>query len=129
MWLWEVSRNHLRAVQRDITFKHIRGHGLLNDDMSTYLNGAVNLFPLFDVIDFLQTIQLTPIFELSFTPSELASSDASWGHYRANISPPKDLEAWGRFMHDLVSGLVARYGREEILGWRFELYNEPNCGM
>ena len=40
-------------VQKDIGFKHIRGHGLLDDDMSTYLraNGAAgtNLLNLFSV--------------------------------------------------------------------------------
>ena len=47
-------REHLTRVQRDIGFKHIRGHGLLDDDMSTFLggNGAggtnlVNLFSVF----------------------------------------------------------------------------------
>ena len=45
-------RDHLSRVQRDIGFKHIRGHGLLNDDMSTYLNGHANLINLFSVFDF-----------------------------------------------------------------------------
>ena len=44
-------------VQRDIGFKHIRGHGLLDDDVSTYLggNGAagtnlINLFSVFGAV-------------------------------------------------------------------------------
>ena len=43
MYMWEENRNHLRAIARDIGFKHVRGHGLLDDDLSTYLNGAANM--------------------------------------------------------------------------------------
>lgn len=35
-------RAHLSAVQRDIGFRSIRGHGILDDDVSTYLNGHAN---------------------------------------------------------------------------------------
>lgn len=35
-------RAHLSAVQRDIGFRSIRGHGIFDDDMSTFLNGATN---------------------------------------------------------------------------------------
>jgi hypothetical protein len=42
MFMWEENRNHLRAIARDIGFSHIRGHGLLNDDLSTFLNGEVS---------------------------------------------------------------------------------------
>ena len=38
-------RSHLSNVQRDIGFRSIRGHGILDDDMSTFLNGATNSEP------------------------------------------------------------------------------------
>ena len=78
---------------------------------------------------------MRPIFELSFTPQELASDPAdSLMHYRGNASPAKDRNAsaghaWFDFIHDLIADLVARYGVEEVRQWRFEFYNEPNCGF
>jgi len=133
MYLWEAYRNHVRAAQRDIGFEFIRGHGLLNDDLSVYLDGQANLWVLFNVMDFLRSINMRPIFELSFTPGELASSDREYLHYRANISPPtgKDgsYDEWSAFMKQLLTGLIARYGAPEVRQWKFELYNEPNCGF
>jgi hypothetical protein len=35
-------REHLTAVQRDIGFRSIRGHGILDDDVSTFLDGQTN---------------------------------------------------------------------------------------
>ena len=66
-------RDHLAKVQRDIGFKHIRGHGLLDDDMSTYLKGNANLFNLFSVFDYYLAVGIRPIFELSFMPRDLAA--------------------------------------------------------
>ena len=51
--LREDFREHVRAVQRDIGFASIRGHGLLNDDMSVALpigrgpEVGANLFNVF----------------------------------------------------------------------------------
>ena len=131
MYMWEDNRNHLRAIARDIGFRHVRGHGLLDDDLSTYLNGAANMFNLHSIFDFLLSINVRPIFELSFTPSELASDpNDSLMHYRGNASPAKDRNAsaghaWFDFIADMVQDLVDRYGVEEIRRWRFEHYNEP----
>jgi xylan 1,4-beta-xylosidase len=126
MLMWESYRDHIREAKRDIGFSFIRGHGLLDDDMSTYLNGAANLWPLFNAMDFLRSINMRPIFELSFTPGELAAEDTEWGHYRAITAPPKDYDAWYRFMADLLRGLEGRYGAEEVRLWKWEMYNEPN---
>lgn len=128
MYMWEDNRNHLRAIARDIGFKHVRGHGLLNDDLSTYLNGHVNMWNLHSIFDFLLSINMRPVFELSFTPAELASDPKdSLMHYRANASPANDRNAsaghsWFDFIHDLTADLVDRYGIEEIRQWRFEHY-------
>lgn len=48
---------HLRAVQRDIGFKHIRGHGAFNDDMSAFLDGGANMFNLNTMLDFFLSIR------------------------------------------------------------------------
>ena len=130
MYMWEDNRNHLRSISRDIGFKHVRGHGLLDDDLSTYLNGRINMWNLHSVFDFLLSLNIRPVFEVSFTPSELASDPTdSLMHYRANASPAKNLTLWSEFIHDLVTDLVQRYGIDEIRLWRFEFYNEPNCNF
>lgn len=66
-------RAHLAAVQRDIGFAYIRGHGWLDDDMSTLLSGAANMFNWFSSIDFYLSVSIKPVIELSFMPEALAS--------------------------------------------------------
>ena len=88
------------------------------------------MWNLFSIFDFLSSINMRPIFEVSFTPSELASNpNDSLMHYRANSSPAADMNKWYSFIKDLVQALVDRYGIDEIRLWRFEFYNEPNCGF
>src|SRR3989338_4171532 len=53
-------REQLKQTQRDIGFRSIRFHGILDDDMSTFLNGKVNLFNVFSTLDFLITLDIAP---------------------------------------------------------------------
>jgi len=130
MLMWAPYREHVRRARADIGFRHIRGHGLLSDDLSTYLSGRANLWPLMNAFDFLLSIGMRPIFELSFTPVELASNvSASMMHYRANTSPPGNYTAWTAFMVEMFESLIDRYGVEELRSWPLEVYNEPNCGF
>ena len=77
--LREDYRTHLRKVQADIGFASVRGHGWLDDDLSTYLPGGgesgttVSMYNIFSTIDFYQSVRIRPILELSFMPEALAS--------------------------------------------------------
>ncbi len=54
--------------------KMIRFHGLLDDDMSVVLaDGSYSFFNIDSVFDFLLSINVRPVVELSFMPSVLAS--------------------------------------------------------
>ena len=117
-------QQHLAAVQRDIGFKHIRGHGLFDDDMSTFLSGNPNLYNLFRVFDYYLSVNIRPIFELSFMPESLASDPTKTiMHYKGGTSPPKDPQAWAALVAGVVQGCVDRYGVEEVRTWRFEVWN------
>jgi xylan 1,4-beta-xylosidase len=128
--LREDWRQHMRNTKRDIGFKYVRFHGILDDDMSAYLNGHANLYNIFSTLDFLLQQDVRPIVELGFMP-ELLSSNASQTvfHYEGGIAQPKDWNAFDTFIAEVVSGLVDRYGLEEVRQWRFEVWNEPNCGF
>ena len=79
-------QQHLAAVQRDINFKHIRGHGILDDDLSTYLDGKANLYGVFRVIDYWLSVNIRPIFEISFMPEELSVDPTKTiMHYKVSV--------------------------------------------
>jgi len=59
-------------------------------------------------------------------PEMLASGPETVFHYRGNITPPKDYDAWGTLIRKLVGHWVERYGIDEVRQWFFEVWNEPN---
>jgi hypothetical protein len=84
---------------------------------------------IFNVFDFLRSIDMRPVVELSFMPSLLASNPNMTGFwYRGGHSHPRDFGEWRDFMSSLTTALVGRYGLEEVKQWYFEVWNEPNCG-
>jgi len=86
--LREDWRNHLTQTVADIGFRSVRFHAILDDDMSTYLNGGANMYNIFSTLDFITS---PPIIELSFMPMELALDPTQTVfHYRACTSPPAD---------------------------------------
>jgi xylan 1,4-beta-xylosidase len=121
-------RAHLARVQHDIGFKHIRGHGLLSDDMSTFLYGHANLINLFSIFDFYLSVGIKPIFELSFMPRELAFDPTrTVMHYQGIVATfaADKAQAWADFISEVFVGLEARYGTDQVRSWRVEIWNEP----
>jgi len=121
-------RAHLAKVQHDIGFKHIRGHGLINDDMSTYLGGQANLINLFSVFDYYLSVGIRPIFEISFMPADLAfDKSRTVMHYNGITSTfaANKAQDWYNLIVGIFTGLEARYGVDEVRSWRVEVWNEP----
>jgi len=80
-----------------------------------------------------------PFVQLGFMPQALSSAPASvpykhsWrpGFDYNLISggwayPPRDYQRWSDLCFELTRHLVQRYGKEEVLRWWFETWNEPN---
>lgn len=123
-------QQHLAMVQRDIGFRHIRGHGMFDDDMSSFLDGRANMFNIFRVFDFYLSVGIKPIFELSFMPADLAyDKTKTIMHYAGITSAPRSLDAWGAFIHDVAQALVNRYGVDEVRSWRFEVWVSKRAGQ
>jgi hypothetical protein len=124
-WQQQLARAH-----RELGFRHVRFHGLLSDDMGTLVNQDNQfLFSFFNidrVFDFLLSIGMKPLVELSFMPATLSSDGNSVFRYRANITPPKRMEDWQLLMTTLVGHWVERYGLDEVAQWPLEVWNEPN---
>jgi xylan 1,4-beta-xylosidase len=79
-----------------------------------------------------------PMVELGFMPKDLAATlpdrpgQVYQNHYPHDVlggasnNPPKDYAKWGELCRVVVAHLVARYGRERVLTWYFEVWNEPD---
>ena len=83
---------------------------------------------IFTVFDFLQSINMRPIIEVSFMPELLAEyTNRTVFHYKGILSPPKHFADWRDFMTAFGTALTERYGEKEVAQWYFEVWNEPNC--
>lgn len=124
---WQAQ---LKRAKAELGFRYVRFHGILSDDMGTLIcQNEKFLYSFFNtdqIFDFLRSIDMRPVVELSFMPSTLSSGGNTVFHYRGNITPPKDYAQWGELIRKLVAHWVDRYGIEEVAHWYFEVWNEPN---
>ncbi|WP_448061294.1 GH39 family glycosyl hydrolase [Cellulomonas hominis] len=124
----------LAMAQRDIGFRHIRGHGLFSDDLGVYRayqkgghRGVLHAFGYLDqVVDGWLELGIRPFLELGFMPTDLASGDQTVFWWRGNVTPPHDHRAWAGLVTATLRHLIDRYGIDEVRGWPIEVWNEPN---
>ncbi|MDG4863564.1 xylan 1,4-beta-xylosidase [Streptomyces sp. T-3] len=127
-------QDSLALLQRDIGFRHIRGHGLFSDGMGVYRpyewQGARQVHHSFtyvdQVVDAYLELGIRPYLELGFMPRELASGTQSVFWWGANVTPPSSHKEWADLVRATVTHLVDRYGLAEVRGWPIEVWNEPN---
>lgn len=124
---WQAQ---LRMASAELGFRYVRFHGLLDDDMGTLICQSdallYSFFNIDQIVDFLVSIGMRPIIELSFMPSTLSSGGDIVFHYKGNITPPRDPAQWGELVRRLAAHWVERYGIDEVAQWYFEVWNEPN---
>jgi len=85
------------------------------------------------IFDAYKAASVRPYVELGFMPRDLAvNPDPYQVHYPHDTisggsqNPPKDYAMWGELIRKVTEHLVARYGRNEVLQWYFEVWNEPD---
>lgn len=125
----------LKYVQDTIAFSHIRGHGIFHDDLSIYheyedkdknICVEYNFTYLDSLFDSYLENHIVPFIELGFMPKKLASGEQAIFYWRGNVTPPKDYDKWANLVKALLVHLCDRYGKEEVLTWPIEVWNEPN---
>ncbi|MBS0382296.1 MAG: beta-xylosidase [Proteobacteria bacterium] len=124
---WQAQ---MRKTHVELGVGHVRFHGLLNDEMCTYLiecdKDLYSFFNADQIFDFLVSIGMKPFVELSFMPTALQTGGDIVFFYRANVTPPRDYAKWADLVTRLVKHWVERYGADEVRSWYFEVWNEPD---
>ncbi|HVY84932.1 MAG TPA: beta-xylosidase [Caulobacterales bacterium] len=121
---------HLELAHRELGFEYIRFHGIFHDDMEAYreVGGrpVYNFERIGAVYAAILRIGMKPFVELSFMPHDLARDERTIFYWQANGSPPKDYGKWAAFIRAFADDIIARFGRDEVRTWKFEIWNEPN---
>ena len=123
-------QNMLIDLQNNIGYEYIKFHGLLSDDMMVVsrINGKLTFhYTLVDMaLDFLISIGLKPLIQLSFMPRDLAADPNKTIFYSPMItSPPKHMSEWEQFIANFTRHLLERYGTNTVRSWLFCVWNEP----
>ena len=121
----------LKMTREECGFKYLRFHGVFHEDMAVYQedrdgNPVYNWQYVDIVYDAILEKGMKPFVELSFMPALLASGEKTVFWWKANVTPPNDYTKWYGLIHNFVLHLEERYGREEVLTWYFEIWNEPD---
>lgn len=125
--------SQLDTLSRECGFKYLRFHSVFHDEMNVYYEDSQGN-PIYNwqyvdmVYDALLEKGMKPFVELSFMPEALASGTKTVAWWKGNVTPPKDYDKWYELIKNFVTHVEERYGREEILTWYFEVWNEPNHG-
>lgn len=130
--LYADVQDMLRRLQREVGFRYVRFHGIFSDDMLVCRadrSGALHFsFSQVDLaLDFLLSIGLKPVIQLSFMPAAMAADP---GHTifasPFTISSPRRMEDWNRLVLCFLDHIRSRYGVEEIRSWLYTPWNEPD---
>lgn len=132
--LQKAYQEQLEYVQNEIGFSYIRGHGLFCDDMAIYHERTYqdktlieyNFTYLDMVMDRYQELHIRPFLELGFMPEKMASGTQTVFYWKGNVTPPADETKWINLVKATLEHLIDRYGRNEVITWPVEVWNEPN---
>ena len=129
--------DHLEMVQKTMHFRYIRGHGLFCDDVGIYreceMDGETSVFYNFTYLDRIIDTYLEngirPFLELGFMPEKLKSGEQTIFYWEGNVTPPVSYEKWADLVTNTLNHLIERYGRDEVINWPVEVWNEPNIAF
>jgi xylan 1,4-beta-xylosidase len=118
----------LRIAHEDLGVTHVRAHAVLHDDNHVVAaDGTFDFARVDRLYDRILGLGVRPVVELGFMPAALARDpEQTVFGYRGIISPPADWDRWRDLVAALAAHLVERYGLDEVAGWGFEVWNEPN---
>lgn len=124
-------QQQLITIQKEIGFRYVKFHGILDDSMMLYHEDQQgNPYLTFEyvdqLLDFLMSIKLKPLIQFSFMPSALAKDPLHKIYYSpVIISEPKDYSKWAYLITNLTKHLIERYGIDEVRTWLFTFWNVP----
>lgn len=119
------------------------GHAELKFSSTNVYSEDASGKPVYDftildgIFDAYKAAGVRPLVELGFMPKDLAADlpnrhEPYQVHYpQSTVSgksnnPPKDYKKWEELVRVVTAHLVQRYGKEQVLTWYFEVWNEPD---
>ncbi len=133
------TQDQLAMARDELGLRHVRAVGMYDDELKALTNDPAlwrdngdKRRTNWQVVDYcirsLLDLGVNPMFTTSFMPQAMASRSCLVFNTANNTSPPKDWDAWSRFVRESVEHAVVMWGRDVVRNWYFEVWNEPNLG-
>lgn len=123
------SQAQLRIASDELGFRYIRFHDIFHDILGTVResNGKIvyDWTRIDELYDKLLAKKIRPFVELGWSPAAMRISSQQLFYWKGNTSHPVPTK-WRDLIHAFIGHVRERYGVEEVRGWYFELWNEPN---
>jgi xylan 1,4-beta-xylosidase len=86
------------------------------------------------IVDTYVTRGIKPLMEIGFMPRDLSSKPDPYDHtwskggnlWTGWTYPPKDYNKWRELVYQWVKHSIDRYGKDEVVTWLWEVWNEPD---
>lgn len=72
---------------------------------------------------------IKPIIEFDFFPDDFAKplgNNVNAEGFKGNNGEPKDWGEWEKLLNAFMENLIQKFGKDEMAGWYFEVWNEPD---
>jgi xylan 1,4-beta-xylosidase len=87
------------------------------------------------IFDTYRRLGVTPYVEIGFMPEALSTHPHPYRHHWPSgplftgwSYPPNDYGKWSDLIYEWVRHSIARYGRNVVATWDWEVWNEPDIG-
>lgn len=127
-----LSKPHQEMIEdllKEIPFKYVKFHGLLDDTMHVVKKRndkfTFSFIYIDMVLDYIKSLNIKPLIQLSYMPSCLSSCDKPFEN-GSIISLPNNKEVYLNLIKELTIHLIERYGKLEIESWPFSFWNAPD---
>lgn len=133
--LYREVQAQLEEIQREIGFEYIKFHGLFSDEMMVVTRTAdgrldFNFKTIDMVFDYLFSIRLKPVIQLSFMPIELAKDRGKMIFNNSyNTSQPARLEEWTELVRAFFTHIMDRYGLPAVEELPVLLWNNADSSV
>ena len=130
--LYKNIQDILTKLQTEIEFEYAHIKGLFSDDFSFVSRKhdgelVFNFSLINSALDFLDSINLYPMINLTYLPNIIASNPKKLAFSKNyNVSLPKNENEWVLVLETSINYFINRYGINKVNNWIFIPWTSPD---
>ena len=122
----EYIREHILLLKQELDFQYGRIDTLFCPEnlLDFSIQARSNFSVLDDILDFLIANGITPFLNLGLKCRKIVRPDMAFVLNHERLSKIKHQNSYKKMLLEFIRHCIGRYGMQEVLKWRFELWWE-----